>query len=215
MIVTSFSRVHPAFPGDAGAVRELWALGRHRGRALAGTPDNAAMRVLRCVVALAVASLGLGCSPALDWREWRVAEAGVTLMFPCKPVRQQRQVEVGERSLRMVLLVCDAGGASWALAIADVQDPAAVTPLLRALAAAAHANLGAAPTPLLPAAVRGATPNAAAGRFRLQGRRGDGQALEEELLLFARGTWLVQATALGPTLPREGVANFIASVRAE
>ncbi len=188
-----------------------------RGLTLSAThngPMPALRRTLAAVLALLLAAAG--CSPALDWRDWHAAEPGVSLMFPCKPVRQQRTLELEGRALRMVMEVCDAGDVSWALAYADAQDPAAVTALLRTLAGAAHVNLGAVPSAINPGAapVPGATPSPAGGHFRIEGRLPDGQMVREELLVFAKGTWAVQVTALGRRLPAEAAATFIESVRA-
>lgn len=153
------------------------------------------------------------CSPELNWREWRTPEVGLNQLFPCKPVRQQRQVALGGRSLQLVLQVCDGADVTWAVAYADVADPAAVAPALRALAEAAHANLGVAPTAVTPLAVAGATPQAGAGRFRFQGIARDGRKLDEALLVFARGTVVFQVTALGPRLPDDSLETFIGSLR--
>jgi len=62
--------------------------------------------------------------------------------------------------------------------------------------------------------VPGATPHADSTRLRLEGRRADGQPVREQVLLFARGTLVVQATALGATLPDDAVDTFFASLRA-
>ncbi len=174
------------------------------------------MLLARQPVAAILVVVLAGCSPALDWREWQAAEPGVTLMFPCKPVRQQRTLALQGREQRMVLEVCDTAGASWALAYVDVQDPAAVTDFLRTLSAAAQGNLGVAPAAgAEPAGVPGATPNAAGGRFRINGRLPDGQQAAERLLVFAKGTWAVQVTALGRHLTDDAASTFIDSVRAD
>lgn len=154
------------------------------------------------------------CSPELNWREWRTPEAGLTQLFPCKPVRQQRQVALGGRPLQLVLQVCDGADVTWAVAYADVADPAAVAPALRVLAESAHANLGVAPTPATPVAVAGSTPQDGAGRFRFQGTARDGRKLDEALVVFARGTVVFQVTALGPKLAEDSLETFIGSLRA-
>lgn len=160
--------------------------------------------------------LGAGCAPEMNWREVRVDGAPVSLTFPCKPVRQQRSLVLAGVHVTMVLHVCDAAGASWALAHADVADPAAVGPALRELVGAAHDNIGA-PRPAAGGTgspMAGATPHAEAGRHDLRGTAPDGRKVRAGLLVFARGTVVVQATAIGP----EGawsaaIDTFIGSVR--
>ena len=154
-----------------------------------------------------------GCAPELNWREWRTPEAGLTQLFPCKPVQQQRKIELAGRPVTMVLQVCDVGDVTWALAHAELGDPSAVGPALQALAAAAHDNLGVPRSLSLPASVQGATPQAGAGRFRFQGTRRDGRALEAALLVAARGTLVVQVTALGARLADDSIETFLGSVR--
>ncbi|MFT3819361.1 MAG: hypothetical protein QM750_17255 [Rubrivivax sp.] len=154
------------------------------------------------------------CTPSLNWREWRSDETGLVQAFPCKPARQQRQVTIAGRAQLLVLEVCDADGVSWALAHTQASEPAAVGPLLDALAAAAHANLGVVRSSLRPHAVPGATPQAAAGRYAFAGRDPRGRALQAQVLVFARGLLVVQLTALGEQVPEAAVETFFGSVRA-
>jgi hypothetical protein len=170
--------------------------------------------MLRFLVTISAAALSASCSPELNWRNWSMAEAGVSLEFPCKPVRQQRTVTLAAEPTGLVLQVCDAGDVTWAVSYARLQDPAGVGQALVDMASAASANLGAVPGSLAAQVVRGATPNPHAGRIQLAGRAPDGRALAMSSLLFAKGTWVVQVTALGGRLPAKAVENFLGSVRA-
>ncbi|WP_326537703.1 hypothetical protein [Pseudorhodoferax sp.] len=160
----------------------------------------------------ALALFAAACAPELNWREWRAEGSRVVQMFPCKPVQQQRRLQLAGRELQFVLQVCDAGGVAWAQARVDVQDPAAVELVMQALAAAAHANLGTPPAAAAAPAVAGATPQQASGRFVLAGKGPDGRPLEQAMLLFATGTVVVQVTALGTRLPAAAVDTFLGSV---
>lgn len=167
------------------------------------------------VLPLALAALlSAGCAPELNWRELRFEEVGVSQLFPCRPVRQQRKLSLAGRQQVMVLQVCDAGGVTWALAHLQAADAGDVPALLEALAAAAQANLGAAPGAASPQAVPGATAHPASRRYRFAGRAPDGRHLEAALLLYARGAVIVQLTALGPALSVEAVETFLTSARA-
>jgi hypothetical protein len=163
------------------------------------------------LVVLAVAA----CSPALDWRQVRSDGAQVQALFPCKPKTVAREVALVGAKVRMVLAACEAGGHTWALAHADMTDPARVGPALAELRAKARGKLQgpagtAAPRPL---AVPGATPNEAAARERLQGRLPDGREVIQHLAVFARGTVVIQAVALGAGLPDDAADTFIDSLR--
>lgn len=148
------------------------------------------------VVAAAVA----GCSPALDWRETRMKGPGLEATFPCRPVGQVRQVELAGRLVAMQLDGCEAGGRTFAVGWADVGDPAAVGPALLALQEASAGKAAHRPAPPRTEwpAPRGATPQAAAGRWELPVAGPDGAALVMDTAVFARGTWVVQASVIGP-----------------
>lgn len=170
--------------------------------------------MVRILGVLLLSLLGTACSPELNWRELRFDEVGVLQLFPCKPVRQQRQVMLAGRKQVLVLQVCDAGGSSWALAHTLDTAPDEVPAVLQAMAEAAHANLGAAAGVVQPQAVPGAAAHAVSGRYRFSGQSPDGRPLEAAVLLYARGAVVVQLTALGPRLAPEAVDTFLNAARA-
>lgn len=159
----------------------------------------------------ALAVMLAGCSPALDWRETRLKGPGLEATFPCRPVGQTRQVELAGRLVAMQLDGCEAGGRTFAVGWADVGDPAAVGPALQALRQASigkAANRPARPITDWPAP-RGATPQAAAGRWELHVAGPGGSVLAMDTAVFARGTWVVQASVIGPE-PVPGAAAALA-----
>jgi hypothetical protein len=167
----------------------------------------------RCLVA-ALALLLTACSPTLDWRDARPEGSGATLLLPCRAHAQTRNVQLAGRALRMALHACSAGDATWALAFADVADPALVGPALDELRRSAAANLGAGTARTLELVVPGATPNPASIRVLVDGHLPDGTAVQEQVAVFTRGTLVFQATVIGPRLPAEGVETFFTSLRA-
>jgi hypothetical protein len=166
--------------------------------------------------ALAMATALSACSPALDWRQVRPQDTGVTMMFPCKPVSQARQLTLADQTVRLALHACSADGHTWGLAEADTGDPTRVTAALRALQQGVVANVeGKAEAPQA-LAVRGATPNEASLRQRVQGRRPDGSEVVVESVVFAHGTRVYQATVLGPAprrLASDAVDTFFTALR--
>lgn len=167
----------------------------------------------RVPAAAAVAVLLAACAPELNWRDWRSDEVGVRQSFPCKPVRQQRQLQLAGNARTLVLQVCDAGGASWALAHTQVGDPGAVPAVIDALGQAAAANLGVERPPVVALAVAGATPQPGAGVMHISGRAPDGKPMVMATSLFVRGTVVFQVTALGPSLSRDAADLFLQSSR--
>jgi hypothetical protein len=162
----------------------------------------------------AVALVLCACAPALDWRDVRPADSGLSLQFPCRPTAQQRRVALAGVPVRLALHACSVGGQTWGLGWADVADPAQVAPALQALRASAAANIGARDGQVLPLRVPGATPSDAAARLRLAGRLPDGAAVQMELAVFAIGTHVFQASVVGTALGDEAAENFFASLRA-
>lgn len=208
--------------GDASAAEQPAIMGSQACRPQGGgNPSRPARGGLdnRCTmrrnggVAVGVAALCAACSPALDWRELRPADSGLSVLLPCMPASHARRVNLGPDVVRLELHACTAGGVTWAVAFADVQDPARVGPALTELRAAAADNLAAAPAQPLELKVEGATPNPASQRVQFQGRMPDGRAVTEQVAVFAKGTRVFQAVALGDKLDREAVDSFFASLR--
>lgn len=144
-------------------------------------------------------TLGLmACSPALDWRQVRPDGWGLQAAMPCRPDQMQRQVALAGAPVALSLLVCSTDGHSFALASADLVDPARVAPALQALLQAAQVNVQGQVLAEQPAAVPGMTPHPAALRRQLSGQMPDGRAVREQVLVFAKGLRVFQATVMGP-----------------
>lgn len=178
----------------------------------ARTPDNWAMP-FRWILLVGAAGLLAACTPAMDWREVRPESSGAALLLPCKPASHAREVTLAGASRRLTLYACTAGGVTWALAYADIIDPALVSVALRELRTTAAANLGAAVEAPIAWRIAGATPNLESGRFELGGRLPDGQPVREQLAVFAHGTTVFQATALGERLDAESLEAFFTGLR--
>jgi hypothetical protein len=175
------------------------------------------MHRMRCPPALpAVLFCGAiaACSPAQDWRELQPDGSGAALMFPCKPVSHARQVPLDGAPVMLTLHACTAGDeVTYALAVADVADPARVATALQALRDSAAGNVAAgAPAPL-PLDVRGATPNPAAGRAAYAGTRSDGQPVQMQVAVFSKGTRVYQATVIGRQIGTDAADTFFGALR--
>ncbi len=171
----------------------------------------------RASAGLALALLGAtltACAPALDWREIQPAQGGALhFVLPCKPTMQERAVELAGQRVALSLQACAAGGVTWGLASADLQDPARVGPALAELAAAAAANVQGQPAEGRAAQVPGATPNPGSRRLQIAGRQSGGKPLEMQVSVFTHGTRVYQATALGVQVPPEAADTFFGALR--
>jgi hypothetical protein len=155
-----------------------------------------------------------GCAPALDWREVRLEGPGLVATFPCRPVGQTRRLALAGTSVSMSLQACEAAGRTFAVALADMGDPAAVDGGLKALRDASLAKSGEASLPSATDwAIDGMTPQPAAGRWQLSQRRPDGGALLLDTAVFARGTWVIQASVIGETAGQAASTPFFEGLR--
>ncbi len=170
-------------------------------------------RIRGSSILAAVCTALAACSPALDWRDVRPAGSSVQLQFPCRPTSQQRQLALAGAPVTLVLHACAAAEQTWGLGVADMADPARVGPALAELRASAAGNLSATPSRSAAWLPPGATPQAGSVRTRLLGKLPDAQAVQMEVLVFAHGTQVYQASVLGRQLSDEGVDTFVASIR--
>lgn len=175
------------------------------------------MRDAAASPALGVLVAGLvtlaGCSPALDWREIRPEGSGVTMLFPCRPDRHERQVRLDDRTVRMQMHSCSASDATFSLGVIEASGPGEVTPMLAALRAGASANLAAdGPVPL-PIAVAGMTPNPESALLRIAGHLPDGRPVSLHAAFFVKGMRLYQASAIGKVIPANASDTFFEAIR--
>jgi hypothetical protein len=160
------------------------------------------------------AVLGLGaCSPVLDWREFTPEGSGIGVSFPCRPDRQTRALTLAETRVTMQMLICNAGDTTFALAYADLTDPARISSALAELSASAVRNLGGGVPERAPLQIKGMTSSEEAVRIALVGRLPDGTTVHEHAALFTRGLRVYQATVIGADPSASVVDVFMAGLR--
>ena len=176
-------------------------------------PDNEPMTSLRPLFAALLGLSAAACSPTLDWREFMAEGSGVVASFPCRPDRHARRVQLAAASRQMEMLVCEAGGATFALAFVDMVDPASVGVTLAELRGIALRNVqGGAPT-LAPMQVSGMTPNEASVRMAAAGRLPDGAPVRTHAAFFTRGLRVYQATVIGTEPSLATVQTFFDALK--
>lgn len=166
------------------------------------------------LVPLALAGCLAACTPTLDWREVRPIGSAVVAMFPCKPASHARQVSLAGRVVELTLYACTAGEVTYALAYADMRDPGDVGKALSALKTSAWSNVRATPPSTTPPMQQpGMTPNAESVRWQVVGALPNGQSVQEAGAVFAHGTWVYQATAIGARLDASAMQTFLDALR--
>lgn len=155
------------------------------------------------------------CSPTFNWRELRLDGTPLQAQLPCKPEQAQRDVPLGGQPTALHMLSCQAGGLTFALAWADVGQPAAVGPALVAWRAASLQSLR---TPAEGGAAAAAWTPSVAGADAVQGVQAQGldhrqQPVTARSAYFARGQQVFQAAVYGQRLDAEAVDTFFSGLR--
>jgi hypothetical protein len=156
---------------------------------------------------VALASLW-ACTPTFDWRGVPLPDTQLVTELPCRPSRFQRDLALAGVPLKLYMLSCEAGGVTYGVATAEVGDPARVDAVLHALRDSVTATLRSAEPRVAALNLSGTTPFSGNVSVHLHGERPDGQTVEESVRVFARGTRIYQASAIGPVLPEAALKPF-------
>jgi len=157
------------------------------------------------------------CSPALNWREVRPDNTRLNLLLPCKPDKAQKKVPLGGPETTLSMLGCDAAGATFAVAVADLGDAAQAAPVLALWQELTLANMKAAPgtRQLLPLQIPGASAGLPAVRVLAQGQRADGTAVSGQAVYFSQGSQVFQVVVYAPRIAPEVAETFFSSLKFE
>jgi hypothetical protein len=162
-----------------------------------------------------VALLALAaCSPVFNWREVRPEGTRLKLLLPCKPDKAQKVVPLGGPATTLSMLGCDAGDATFAVAVADVGDASSAAPVLARWQSLTLANMKAAPgsRQLLALKIPGASAAAPVSRVSAQGQRADGTAVSGQAAYFAQGSQVFQVVMYAPQIAPEVAETFFSSL---
>lgn len=100
------------------------------------------MRAARQLFSLLALLACAACSPALDWREYRVPEGGFVVLFPQKPAQSERRLSTPAGDIVMHMLSVRVGEHVLAAGYADFARPVDAA-LIEAMRDALAANIGA------------------------------------------------------------------------
>ena len=177
-------------------------------------PEIGACRPARLAqAATGILLLLAGCAPALDWRTVQVPDTQLLAELPCRPGRFQREVVVAGTPLKLFMLSCEADGVTYGVATAEVGDLTRVDAVLHGLAESARDTIRSSEARFAALNMGGATPFSGNSSAHLRGRRPDGQAVDESIRVFARGSRVFQASAIGAHLPEQALAPFEQGLR--
>ena len=171
------------------------------------------------------------CSPALNWRDVRPEGTALVLLLPCKPDKAEKPVPLGGKPTTLKMLGCNAAGATFAVAVADIGDAATGAPILAQWQALTLANmkappLGAAggggavvagnqPTQVAALKLPGAASQPSPVLIKARGQRADGTAVAGHTAYFAQGSQLFQVVLYADKIAPEVSETFFSSIRFE
>lgn len=183
-----------------------------------------------------------GCSPALNWRDVRLENTRLALLLPCKPDKAEKTVPLGGQPTVLTMMGCNAGGATFAVAVADLGDASKADAVLAQWQTLTLANMKAPPVGASVTALTAASssaPTAASAApaqqptqtlaFKLGGTgvqpsavlvnafgsRADGRAVAGQAAYFAQGSQVFQAVVYADRITPELGETFFSSIKFE
>lgn len=162
---------------------------------------------------LALASLA-ACNPTLNWRDVRPDDTRLSLLMPCKPDKAQRTVPMAGQPVELNLLSCDAGGVTFAVALADVKDASKAAFALAQWQSATLANMRAAPA-TSGGAFKLTGLASGAVMVKATGQRANGQPISSQAAYFAQGSKVFQAVMYADKIAPDMADTFFSSLKFE
>ncbi len=152
-----------------------------------------------------------GCSPALNWRKVDPEGAQVSLMFPCKPEREER-TQPGPAGQPVVVrsMSCKARGGQFSFTWTDLGDARATSAAMRRMHEGIARQM--APRASAPLGVRGIAADPEAFQQAFEARPGQ-PAQQARQAVFSREGRLYQLLLQGERLDAEAWDVFLGSVQ--
>lgn len=178
-----------------------------------------------CVASCAALWALSACSPAFNWRDVRPEGTRLGLLLPCKPDKAQRTVPLGGKPAELRMLGCDAGGATFAVAVADLADASQLADVLVQWQNLTLANMkalpvgaAAGPAPaieVLALKLPGAALQPPAVLVKARGQRADGSAVTGQAAYFSQGSQVFQVVLYADKVTPELSETFFSSLKFE
>lgn len=173
------------------------------------------LTLTRCVAALSALLALAACSPTFNWREVRPENTRLSLLLPCKPDKAQKTVPFGGRPTPLAMLGCEAGGVTFAVAVANLSQPSDVASVLAQWQSVTLANMKAGAAQLSPLKLPGAAPAQPPVLVTAQGQRADGTAVSGYAAYFAQGSQVFQVVMYAGRASPELAETYFSSLKFE
>jgi hypothetical protein len=154
------------------------------------------------------------CNPTFNWRDVRPDNTRLALLMPCKPDKAQKTVPMAGNPTEMMLLSCDTGGVTFAVATANVKDASKTSTTLAQWQSATLANMKATPA-ATDVALKLAGATSGAVIVKATGQRANGQAINSQAAYFAQGAQVFQAVIYGDNISADVAETFFSGLKFE
>ncbi|MFT6590382.1 MAG: hypothetical protein ACI9I0_001497 [Rhodoferax sp.] len=171
------------------------------------------MRYLFLITVLAATALFTACSPTFNWRDVRLEQTSLAALLPCKPDQRVRVQTLGGTEVSITMLGCEAGGALFTLAYADLKDPTLIGPVLAQWKVTSLSNLRATASTESPFVPRGARDLPQSVKLQVQGLRPDDSAVVLQSVWFASGSLVFQAAVYADSAKPMATETFFSGLQ--
>lgn len=152
---------------------------------------------------LSLSLLLAACSPALNWREVRPVGGELKAMLPCKPDQGSRRQSLAGREMEIHMLGCEAGGALYAVSVADLAGDGQALAVQVQWQANLLGNMKATTSASSAWVLKGASAMLEPVRLNAQGLQPDGRPVQVQAVWFARGARMYHAAVYAGRISTE------------
>ena len=153
------------------------------------------------------------CSPQMNWRQTDIAPSTLQALFPCKPERASRTLDLGGQRVELTMSSCTTAGVTVGIGLAPLPNPSAPGLVLAQWRLATLATLRAGEVSQSGFGLEKSLALPDAVRLSARGSGPDGKPLQLQAAWFVRGSDAFVALMYGPTLRAEDAEMFFSGLR--
>ena len=153
------------------------------------------------------------CAPEYNWRQTVVSGSPLQTLFPCKPERAQRTMQLGAQVVDMALASCTVSGVTVAVGHAVLSDPSRADAVLRQWRQATLATMRATGVRQTPFRLPHALELEDSVSVHAHGTGPDARPLVLQAAWFASGSSAFVAMLYGPAIRSELAQTFFTALR--
>lgn len=163
-------------------------------------------------VTLCAALLVFACTPALNWRELALGEGTLRALLPCKPDSATRVQQLAGQELAVTMTGCEAGGAMFAIASAEIAATGQIAAVQAHWQAQLLKTMQVRDSQVAPWTMRGATASLPMVHVTAQGQGQDGRPIQMQAVWFAREQRLYHAVIYAERITAEMSDPFLGAM---